>query len=282
MPGLFNYNLIKTYIKNHTIENHEEKLKVIQGWKKNLQNIKGAGEKPLQSAFLLGIFGKVLGYKTVTETDNEWTLNIETSTETDATTPDAILGFYFSESKDTQVVIELKAPKVSLEKKQKRAGKDYGTPIDQAFGYTHKYDRCKWVIVSNMNEIRLYKVGRSIEFFEVFYIDNLDKEEEFKKFHLLLCSENLINKDGESPTIKLSERTKEHVQDISVRFYNLYKNIRIQLFEELRESNPDFDKEILLEKAQKFLDRTIFICFCEDLGLLPNDLLHQAIERGKR
>ncbi|MFW5980903.1 MAG: type IIL restriction-modification enzyme MmeI, partial [Halanaerobiaceae bacterium] len=36
-----------------------------------------------------------------------------------------------------------------------------------------------------------------------------------------------------------------------------------------------------MEKAQKFLDRIIFICFCEDKGLLPNDLLHEAIKRGK-
>lgn len=38
---------------------------------------------------------------------------------------------------------------------------------------------------------------------------------------------------------------------------------------------------MLLEKAQKFLDRIIFIGFCEDKGLLPNDLLHESIQRGK-
>ncbi len=206
---------------------------------------------------------------------------IETSTEVDSTTPDAILGFYSAQNGDTQAVIELKAPKYSLDKKQKRAGRDYGTPVEQAFSYVSKYDRCKWVIVSNMIETRLYKVGRSQEYFEVFYIDELDKEVEFKKFHLLLYQENLIQKVGQSSTFKLSERTKEHVQDISVKFYNLYKDVRIRLFEELQKSNPNTDKELLVEKAQKFLDRIIFICFCENLGLLPNDLLHQAIQRGK-
>jgi len=282
MPKLFNHNLIRTHIQNYHIDTFEEKLKVIQGWKKNLQTIKGTSEKALQSAFLQGMFGKVLGYKTVAEaSDNVWTLNIETSTEVDATTPDAILGFYSSESKETQVVIELKAPKYSLDKKQKRTGKDYGSPVEQAFSYVSKYDRCKWVIVSNMIETRLYKVGRSQEYYENFFIDDLDKEEELKKFHFLLSQGNLIQKDGESTTYKLSERTKEHIQDISVKFYNLYKDIRIRLFEEFKKTNPEHDKEVLVEKAQKFLDRVIFICFCEDLYLLPNDLLHQAIQRGK-
>jgi len=280
MPNLFNHNLIKTHIQKHQIDSYDEKLKVIQGWKKSLQTVKGFNEKALQSAFLQGIFAKALGYKCFGEAD-EWNLNIEVSTEVDSTTPDGILGFYTAEDSSTQVVIELKSPKHSLDKKQQRAGKDYGTPVEQAFSYVSKYDRCSWVIVSNMNEIRLYKQGRSQEYYESFFIDDLDQEEEFKKFHLLLCKENLIQKDGYSETYKLSERTKERIQDISVSFYNLYKDIRIRLFEELKKSNPDYSQESLVEKAQKFLDRIIFICFCEDLGLLPNDLLHQAIQRGK-
>ena len=280
MPNLFNHNLIKTHIQNHHIENFDEKLKVIQGWKKSIQTNKGVNEKALQAAFLQGIFGKSLGYKIFGEAD-EWQLNIEVSTEVDATTPDGILGFYTADESITQVVIELKSPRISLDKKQKRAGKDYGTPVDQAFGYASKYDRCSWVIVSNMNEIRLYKVGRSQEYYESFFIDVLDSVDEFRKFHLLLCKENLIRKEGQSPTFSLSEKTKEHIQDISVSFYNLYKNIRIQLYEELKASNPDIDSAMLVEKAQKFLDRVIFVCFCEDLGLLPNNLLHHAIQRGK-
>ena len=280
MANLFNHNLIKTHIQNHQIENFDEKLKVIQGWKKSIQMNKGVNEKALQSAFLQGIFGRCLGYKTFGDGD-EWNLSIEVSTEVDATTPDGILGYYTADESITQAVIELKSPRHSLDKKQSRAGKDYGTPVDQAFSYASKYDRCSWVIVSNMNEIRLYKVGRSQEHYESFFIDDLGNIEEFKKFHLLLCKDNLIRRDGESPTYTLSEKTKERIQDISVSFYNLYKNIRIQLFEELKTSNPDYDNALLVEKAQKFLDRIIFICFCEDLGLLPNNLLHHAIQRGK-
>jgi chaperonin cofactor prefoldin len=280
MANLFNHNLIKTHIQSHQIENFDEKLKMIQGWKKSIQTNKGVNEKALQEAFITGVFERVLGYTIIGQAET-WTMSREVSTEIDATTPDGILGFYSANESTTQAVIELKSPRISLDKKQNRAGKDYGTPVDQAFGYASKYDRCSWVIVSNMNEIRLYKVGRSQEYYESFFINDLDNIDEFKKFHLLLCKENLIRKEGQSTTFSLSEKTKEHIQDISVSFYNLYKNIRIQLFEELKTSNPGIESSILVEKAQKFLDRIIFICFCEDLGLLPNDLLHHAIQRGK-
>ncbi len=283
MPNLFNYNLLKPYIKNYKINDYNEKIQIIDGWKRNLQSIKGSGERALQSAFLQGVFGMVLDYTTIEAAlEDEWNLNIETSTEIDATTPDAILGFYSPVSNETQAVIELKAPKVSLDKKQMRAGKNYGTPIEQAFSYISKYDRCKWVIVSNMIEIRLYKVGRSQDYYEAFYIDELDNEEEFKKFHLLISRNNLLGKDGGSIVLNLSEQTIEHQQDISLKFYNLYKSVRIQLFEELKASNPMIDKTVLIGKAQKFLDRIIFICFCEDMGLLRPGLLHEAIEHGKK
>ncbi len=281
MPNLFNKKILNTYIKNHSISNYKEKISVIQNWQKNLETIKRHNEKELQAAFLKGIFGNVLGYTDVSSGQNEWTIRIEASTEIDASAPDGILGFYSTNNEYTQAVIELKGPEISLDKKQKRSGKNYGTPVDQAFSYTSKYDKCKWVIVSNMIEIRLYKVGRSQEYFEVFHLSDLDQEQEFKKLHLLLSMDNLINKSEKSFTMELSERVEEHTEDISVKFYNLFKNTRINLFEHLKENNPDIDREILLEKAQKFLDRIIFIAFCEDIGLLPNRILHKAIERGE-
>ena len=215
----------------------------------------------------------------------EWTMEIECSTDIDARTPDGILGFYKRENgevrKEHRAVIELKGPQVALDKDQKREGATYKSPVDQAFSYTNRLDKCKWVIVSNFIELRLYKVGRSKEYNEIFHLQDLVQEEEFKRFHYLMCRDHLINKDGKSETLSLTQSTDKRHEDISVEFYNLYKNMRINLFEHLKEYNEEVDFEVLLEKAQKFLDRIIFICFCEDKQLLPNDLLHQAIKRGK-
>jgi len=70
------------------------------------------------------------------------------------------------------------------------------------------------------------------------------------------------------------------MEDIVVEFYNLYKETRIRLFKHLKEYNSNCDEEVLLEKSQKVLDRIIFICFCEDLGLLPANILQKVIQRA--
>ncbi|SJZ67863.1 Eco57I restriction-modification methylase domain-containing protein [Selenihalanaerobacter shriftii] len=284
MDNLFNKKVLKAHLNKHSILNYKTKIDTIKSWKRNLKSIIGANEERLQASFLKGIFGIVLGYKDMTEAgeEGEYTLQIEPSTEVDATKPDGSLGFYYQdEESKTEAVIELKGPKVSLDKKQKRSGKHYGTPVEQAFSYASKYDGCKWVIVSNMIEIRLYSVIRGQGYYEEFRIEELDLEDNFKKFHLLLSRKNLINKQDKSNTLRLSEQTQKKEEDISIKFYNLYKQTRVELFEHLKVNNPNYDEELLLEKAQKFLDRIIFICFCEDLGLLPAEILHQAIESGK-
>ncbi|KXS50187.1 MAG: Eco57I restriction endonuclease [Halanaerobium sp. T82-1] len=288
MANLFNKKILDEQIHQYEIENFQEKFKVIKDWKRNLKSIKGVNEKGLQGSFLKGIFGNVLDYKDITEANLEggYTLKSEPSTEVDATNPDGALGVFNTSknSKDNTIaVIELKSPKASLDKKQKRSGKDYGTPIEQAFRYATKHDGCKWVIVSNMIEIRLYKYERGQGHYQEFLIDELDKKENFYEFHFLLSKENLINPENsnEGMTLKLSKRTVKHEEDISINFYNIYKNMRIELFEHLKNNNPNYNEEILLEKAQKFLDRIIFICFCEDRSLLPNDILHRIITKNK-
>lgn len=284
MPNLFNKKILSNRLKDFAIENIDEKIEKIKSWQQSLSKIKGLNEKRLQSAFLKAIFEDILGYENSPQKD-EWTLDIEATTDVDAKHPDGILGFFErvdnEEIRGHEAVIELKGPQISLDKDQKRQGTTYKSPVDQAFSYTNKLDKCKWIIVSNFMEIRLYKVGRSKEYYEVFLLDDLDEIENFKKFYYLLNKNNLISKTGESVTYKLSEKTFKKEEDISVKFYNLYKNVRVNLFEHLQKNNPSKEPELLLEKAQKFLDRIIFIGFCEDKGLLPNDLLHEAIQRGK-
>ncbi len=284
MPNLFNKKILNTRTKDYSVENIDEKIEKIKSWQQSLSKIKGLNEKRLQSAFLKAIFEDILGYENSPQKE-EWTLDIEATTDVDAKHPDGILGFFErvdnEEIRGHEGVIELKGPQISLDKDQKRQGTTYKSPVDQAFSYTNKLDKCKWVIVSNFMEIRLYKVGRSKEYYEVFLLDELDQIENFKRFYYLLNKNNLLSKNGESVTYKLSEKTLKKEEDISVKFYNLYKNVRVNLFEHLKENNPEKKPELLLEKAQKFLDRIIFIGFCEDKGLLPNDLLHEAIQRGK-
>lgn len=178
VPGLFNKKILEERIKNYEIDNLAEKINKIKEWQKNLGRIKGLNEKRLHGAFLRVIFEDILGYENTPQKDN-WTLDIEATTDVDAKHPDGIIGFFErtdnEEIRGHEAVIELKGPQISLDKDQKRQGTTYKSPVDQEFSYTNKLDKCKWVIVSNFMEIRLYKVGLSKEYFEFFLVDELDQ-----------------------------------------------------------------------------------------------------------
>lgn len=179
----------------------EQKINVIKKWSNN-EHIKNQSEIQLAGEFFKDIFVDVLDYNTVTSGEENWSLFIEQKTEVDGTKPDGILGFYSSSNTlgKTQAVVELKGYNIDLDEKQKRYSKDYGTPIEQAFRYASKYDGCKWVLVSNFKEIRIYKVGRSQNYYEKFLLENLHELNEFKRFYLILCRNNLTTIENKSKT----------------------------------------------------------------------------------
>src|SRR5947207_5481998 len=76
--------------------------------------------------------------------------------------------------------------------------------------------------------------------------------------------------------------TKEY-KNITIKFYSDYKDARLSLFHHLVEQNTGIEKTLLLEKAQKIIDRLIFILFCEDTGsLLPRNLVKDTYNLGIR
>jgi len=155
------------------------------------------------------------------------------------------------------------------------------TPVEQAFGYAPKYGAsCQWVIVSNFKEIRLYRSNSMLDY-QVFYLENLKDDLEFKKFVYLLSFESLVGTGNEkSKSLKLSEEYQKEQIEIEKKFYNLYKQIRIDIFENIRNNNKSISEYIILEKVQKLLDRFLFICFCEDKNLLPRNSFQKVIDRG--
>ncbi|CAK6481073.1 Eco57I restriction-modification methylase domain-containing protein [Peribacillus castrilensis] len=227
----------------------------------------------------------ILGYSAVTSGKENWEIEIEKSTEIDSTVPDAILGKFNKDQRSTTVVVELKGPKAKLDLNQKRGNKSYGTPIDQAFLYASKYEGCKWIIVSNIYEIRVFQYGRSQATFERFILSELaELEFEFKRFHFLLTKRNLLAESNKtkSKVDELGEIRYKQQQFITNEFYTFYSVLRKNLWIGLIKNNPTYDKSVLLEKAQKILDRILFIRFCEDLSLLPPTTLSDSIEEGEK
>jgi len=270
-------------IEKNSVPDLKDRQDVINDWINYIQsgNIDFTKETALQGKFLDDIFSKALGYKSRIKNTEQWNINQEQLTTIDSKFADGSLGFFSKSKEDVKVVIELKGSNISLDEKQHRHN-DTRTPIEQAFSYQHKIgSKCKWIIVSNYKEIRLYNHSSSTEF-EVFNITELGNWEQFKRFYFLLSVENLISITGDSIIDTLYAKNEVEEVNISKQFYLDFKQIRTKLFEHLKQNNPDKPELLLLEKTQKFLDRFIFLSFCEDNRLLPEKTFKQIIETGKR
>jgi hypothetical protein len=284
---LINKNVLKEKLEKFElsdIPNLNEKRTILNNWITEIEDkgIETIKEEALQGLFLGEIFGTVLNY-TSRIGNTEWTLEHEQKTKVDSKKADGALGFFESELKDIHAVIELKDGKTNLDLKQNRKD-DKRTPIEQAFDYATKSGKnCKWVIVSNFKEIRLYNyVNTRMEEYHLFDIAELKNEDKFKEFYYLLNFENLISKTGDSKTEKLCSETVTHQKDITKKFYTEYKNIRLNLFETLKSENPEKEEIFLLEKTQKLLDRFLFVYFAEDKGILPANIIHLVDDEAKK
>ena len=287
MNNLFNQKILAKKAEEEvdlSRHNLSERRKALDKWINNLENgvLDNSKEEEFQGEFLYDIFTTVLRAVNKSDGEKEWNLERETKTKMDGQKADGVLGFFDVDGKkDVRAVIELKGAKVSLDVRQKRVG-DTRSPVEQAFRYAPKYgSSCQWVIVSNYKEIRLYRQNEMNEY-QVFFLEDLKDDLEFKKFIYVLSFYSLVGtKNKKAKTMELSEEYQKNQAEIEKKFYNEYKNIRMHIFENMRKNNPQINEHILIEKVQKLLDRFLFICFCEDKGLLPHNSYDKIVQRGE-
>ena len=287
MNNLFNQKILEKKADEEvdlSKNNLSERREALNKWINLLENgvLEKSKEEEFQGEFLYDIFTTVLHATNKSDGQDEWNLERETTTQLDGQKADGVLGFFDKDGKkDIRAVIELKGAKVPLDQRQKRVG-DTRTPVEQAFNYAPKYGKnCQWVIVSNYKEIRLYRANDMTEY-QVFFLKNLRDDLEFKKFIYVLSFFALVGTDKiKAKTLELSEEYQKNQSEIEKKFYNEYKEIRLKIFENIRKNNPTVNENILIEKVQKLLDRFLFICFCEDKGLLPNNSYEKIVQRGE-
>ena len=285
MNNLFNQKLLVQKAQEEiNLNDYFEKRKILNNWINSLEkgNLSKSKEEEFQGEFLNDIFSLILGAVNKSSGNDEWNLQRESKTKIDGQKADGVIGFFDVNGKDdVRAVIELKGPTISLDQRQKRSG-DTRTPVEQAFNYAPKYGKnCQWVIVSNYKEIRLYRSNDMTEY-EVFFLENLKDDLEFQKFIYILSFEALVGTaNKKAKALELSEEYQKNQIEIEKKFYNEYRNIRLHIFENMKENNPETDENTLLEKVQKLLDRFLFICFCEDKGLLEKDFFNTILKKGK-
>jgi hypothetical protein len=267
---------------NKETQKHLKKREIINRWIKRIEDgtLKDFNEIQLQTDFIIDIFSNVLGAINYLDGYDEWNVVKEQKTKVDAKKADGILGFFDRDRKDARVIIELKGAKTDLDSKQYRKGGSE-TPVEQAFSYAAKYGgKCKWIILSNYNEIRLYP-SLNQEEYEVFYLADLKNDDKYKRFLYLLSFDSLVSRNGNSKIEDLLENDILNQKKIENEFYDLYKLTRENLLKDIKKHNSSIDIKVILNKVQKILDRFIFICFAQDKALLPNSMLKNAIKNGE-
>ncbi|MDX2212265.1 MAG: DNA methyltransferase [Oculatellaceae cyanobacterium bins.114] len=261
----------------------DNKHQVILRWIQTLDSgtLSSIKEVSLHGAFLNDIFQTVLGYRSVTQGNGaNWEIHAEPSI-VGRGAADAALGFFAPSDRQIIAPIELKGAMTDLDRGKSR---NQLSPVDQGWSYADYIPGCQWVIVSNYRETRLYHRNETKAYYERFLLADLSDREVFKRFYYLLCRQNFLPfKGGASATSvidRLLKESKEAQEDITDQLYRDYSEIRQLLVNDfIRTQQIAPQQELLMiEKAQKLLDRILFIAFCEDRGLLPKDTLKDAYE----
>ena len=202
-----------------------------------------------------------------------------------------------------QVLCEFKDMRSGLDQRQNRKGNDR-SPVRQCLDYLrearasltgHELVEPTWGIVTDTNEFRLYHRIKGEAQCQRFVIapapgdeaESLLNETESAEFLRFLFSK-IFHYDvllAERGPASLEVLLKEHfLQESALErdFYFEYKAYREFVFRTIVAANPEFTgtKGKLVRLTQRFLDRCLFIMFCEDMGKaldFPGDLLRNVL-----
>ncbi len=188
-----------------------------------------------------------------------------------------------------QVAVELKTQGVDLDAPQIGRG-DNRSPTRQAVDYVaaarrslygNEPVRPTWVIVSDMNEFRLYwydrapaeRISFSIRQDDPLNEPGLLERNEDARFDRFLFAKlfhanTLLSTGGPSVLETLITKSFVRQREFEKEFFGEYCAYRETLTDTLIEVNPAFPgtKGRLLRLAQLLMDRAIFVFYCEDMG----------------
>jgi hypothetical protein len=217
----------------------------------------GLGELSLEQAFNNDIFGTVLGYRLARPGREEFQFLPKQQATGGSGFPDFIIGNFTQnedgelERDDRVAVGELKGPGTALD----AGGSDedgIDSPVEQAFNYSYTNGLgLRWVIVSNMEQIRLYHHG-SINHYEEWTTEDFIEDDEltdtFWRFYYLMRRETLLGSPGEeSPLESLFERDLSERLELTEDFYEFYREAVEDVYNELATEFSDRTDEIRVE-----------------------------------
>ncbi len=264
------------------LELDDERQRLVANWAASAASgaLLGQKEKPLQGQFLSEVLDRVLGYRLIVGPDQIHHQEPETSSKAvkGYRPPDARLGWYGPALDLTRAVLELKAPGADLDARQ---GAGYGrlTPVEQAFGYASKVDGCRWVLVGNFSELRLYRTDRGQGYCQRFFLADLADPDRLGDFLFLLSRPTLLgaNPTGESPVERLASQTHSEEERITKGFYVFYRDLRLDLFHQLRRDNPP---PAAVQATTRAMDRTAEQAANQVTELAMDQAANQAMDQA--
>lgn len=235
-------------------------------------HLEGRKETSTDADFLYAVFRDALGYRTKPQSPEAYQLE-RSFTVPGVGTADGAIGDFPSSSSPV-AVIELKDSGTDLDR-DRASGR---TAVQQCWDYLNHLPKCPWGIVSNFVTIRLYHRERTPQAYEEFSLTEMrDRAQRFNEFYCLFEPGGLLRPSLNRPlrALRLLKHTSERQRAVGDHLYEFYAAQRAALIDFLvRERGKLLDSAIRL--AQKLLDRIIFIAFCEDRGLLNENVLDKA------
>lgn len=224
----------------------------ISYWIKKLDNDELKSEKTNYIRFFKIILENILGYEF---TDVKYEENIG-----DEGRP---VEFTLKKEDKDYVVVELKG--TTCEDLNKRYNREQ-SPIEQVTNYASIKEDTQWAFVSNYNEFRFFNPSYREKYIS-FKFKQLTDPNVLKRFLLIFSKFSLIEK--EIPQTLLKE-TRIIERDLEDEFYNLFSETRLMIIKELK-YNEGMSNIEAIRIAQLILNRYIFLCFAEDLLLIPSE-----------
>jgi hypothetical protein len=233
-------------------------------------------ETSLDSEFHRVVFGQALGYKTVSDDPQDYTM-LKNPTVPGAGIADGALGF-FSAGKESPpvVIIECKDATTDLDH-DKFNGR---TPVQQLSDYMAQLPDTPWGILSNGLTVRLYHRNSPMRAYEKWSVKEFRKKDRAREFLYALGPDGLLgNPPLKRPlTLELLLRTRNRRIRVVSELLEYYAKQRKRLIDHLRHRHGQSLRQAR-PVAQKIFDRIIFVAICQSFGCLPADLLSGCVKQ---
>ncbi len=248
-------------------------------------------ETSLEQLFNQKVLGETLGYSLYPGAEASAWPKAPTGVTGIAGEPDVLLGsFVPGDEPRFLAALELKTPNADLDAPQ--AGR---TPplsaVQQAFQYGEQVLGVRWVLISDMQIIRLYSVEsphESVTFDLRRCADGGTANPEFRELYWFLSRECLVDHGDESPVSLLLSKSVSRQLEVRDSFYDVYYQIRVDLLDAVEEASEELpgvpSRSQVLRATQRLLDRMLFLYYCEDNPerLIPSNTVKGFTEGARR